>query len=236
MNRSDSLDFLIMKAIPYVKDTDLEIYLSANPHLTLSEKEKEKILKRAEKEKRYSDSHKKYRPVYEAIRRVAVVVLIVTSILFASAMSVKAVREAVWEIIVGWYEEYIRLDFTKDASITENKTNTALEFEYKEPSLNEGYERYVISQKPNRFFVEYEKGEILICYSQTLLDGHNITITNNDTTVTEIIINNYNGYAFYYKRDNMEQNEIMWEDNTYIYSLSANLPLDELKAIAKTIE
>ena len=236
MNRSDSLDFLIMKAIPYVKDTDLEIYLSANPHLTLSEKEKEKILKRAEKEKRYSDSHKKYRPVYEAIRRVAVVVLIVTSILFASAMSVKAVREAVWEIIVGWYEEYIRLDFTKDASITENKTNTALEFEYKEPSLNEGYERYVISQKPNRFFVEYEKGETLITYCQEFISDARHFTSNNDTVVSEIKIGDNNAYAFTFYTKKSVQNTIMWVDGTYYYSIGANLPLEELKAIAETIE
>lgn len=239
MNKSnipDSLDLLLFEVMPKVNDPDLDLYLTTAPDRCLSRRDKEKIRKRADAEKRFYERNKTYRPALATLKRVAVVFLIVTSVAFASAMSVKAVREALWDIIVGWYEEYIQLDFTKENSTVDSTTDSAFEFEYKEPKLDVGYERYVIAQKSNRFFVEYEREKVLICYSQTLLDSHKTATSNNDTTITKITINNYDGYAFNYKRDNMEQNKIMWEDDTYIYSVSANLPLDELKAIAETIE
>lgn len=234
MNTPDALDFLIMKAIPYAKDTDLERYLSADPDLTLSEKDKEKIIKRTEKS--YADSHKKYRPVFEAVKRVAAAVLIAISLLFASAMSVKEVREAVWDIIVGWYEEYIRLDFSKGSDLPAPSQNEAAKFVYKEPRIDEGYERYVIAQDENEFGIEYEKDSTLIVYRQYLINDKRVFTNNHNTVVSEIKIGNFVAYAFTYFVNEAEQNTIVWQDETYIYSIYANLPLEELKAIAETIE
>ncbi|MBQ7896786.1 MAG: DUF4367 domain-containing protein [Clostridia bacterium] len=239
MNRSnipDALDLLLFKVMPKTDDPDLDIYLTADPELFLSRKAKEKIRKRAEAEKRFYEKSKKYSPVLAAIKRVAVVFLIVTSVAFASAMSVKAVREALWDIIVGWYEEYIQLDFTKENPTAENTTASAFEFEYKEPRLGEGYERYVIEQDQKDFGIEYEKDKTLIVYRQNLIDDRRIYTSNNDTVVSEIKIGDYDAFAFTFYSNGAEQNTIMWEDGIYFYSIGANLPLDELKAIAETIE
>ena len=239
MNKSnipDSIDLLLFEVMPKVNDPDLDLYLTTAPDRCLSRRDKEKIRKRADAEKRFYERNKTYRPALATLKRVAVVFLIVTSVAFASAMSVKAVREALWDIIVGWYEEYIQLDFTKENSTVDSTTDSAFEFEYKEPRLDEGYERYVIAQKENQLFVEYEKDMIQIAYHQYLISDMNIYTSNNDTVVTEIKIGDSNAVAFTFYSNGAEQNTIMWEDGIYFYSIGANLPLDELKAIAETIE
>ena len=52
----------------------------------------------------------------------------------------------------------------------------------------------------------------------------------------EIKIGDNNAYAFTFYTKKSVQNTIMWVDGTYYYSIGANLPLEELKAIAETIE
>lgn len=225
----DGIDKLIYTSIPYMKDNDLDLYHNADRALTLTHREKNAIARRAQ-------SPYDLRPFLKALKRASVILLIVSSLAFASAMTVKAVREAVWDIIVGWYEEYIRLDFSKGSDLPAPSQNEAAKFVYKEPMIDERYERYVIAQDENEFGIEYEKDSTLIVYRQYLINDKRVFTNNHNTVVSEIKIGNFVAYAFTYFVNEAEQNTIVWQDETYIYSIYANLPLEELKAIAETIE
>ena len=48
------------------------------------------------------------------LSRVAVIALVVMSIAFAAMMSVSAIRNAIWNTIVEWYDKYISIDYKPD--------------------------------------------------------------------------------------------------------------------------
>ncbi len=44
----------------------------------------------------------------------AVIALVVMSTAFAAMMSVSAIRNAIWNTIVEWYDKYISIDYKRD--------------------------------------------------------------------------------------------------------------------------
>lgn len=107
ISNENMLDALLYAAAPYAGRNELEEYYSADPSLTLSDRAKKRILKRLRREKNYRERHETYNPVLEYAKRAVSVILIILSIGFVSALSIDAVRETMWEVILKWYDEYI---------------------------------------------------------------------------------------------------------------------------------
>ena len=234
MNKSshlDDLDVMLYAAMPYTKNKELDIYNNADPEIRLSDKDKQKIYRRVNRERNYAERHKQYRPGLEAIKRVAVVVLVVMAIGFASLLSVEAVRDAIWQVITQWYKESIFFTYVTDDDID---VPTEI-LEYKEPLIGEEFKRYEGIKNKYDFSVEYEKDDVLITYQQNLLDKYEVMLSNHDTVMSAVNVNGHDGQTTTYMISETEYKTILWNDGVYAYTISGNIDIDSLITYAESI-
>lgn len=234
--KPDMMDILLYAVAPYACTQELDEYNNADPSLKLSDKAKKRIIKRLKNEQEYQEKHEKYSPAWEYTKRVAVIILLALSLSFVSAMSIEAVRTALWEVIMEWGEERIFYWYQRDED--EPAVLTQI-LEYKEPrAIGEEYTRYEGLKNEYSYTVEYEKEDVVITYSQDLLTDSGAYLSNENTEIVDIKIGRYSGkFATSYVREN-EFYTIIWNDNIYEYSISGDgiITKDELIAIAESVE
>lgn len=220
----DMLDALLYAAAPYAGQKELAEYFSVEPPMQLSERIKRRIIRRA---KRGTVT------VMQYAKRVAVIALIVMSIGFAGVLSIDAVRAALWNAIVEWYEEYIAVAFVQEETVS---APTEI-LEYREPrGLGEEFVRYETGKNESSFSIEYESDSILIFYRQGLLDQFETFLSNQKSEIfNEININGCSGMMTSATTEVGEQLTILWHDDEYTYFLIGNMPLDELLKIAEGV-
>ena len=235
--KTDMMDILLYAVAPYACTQELDEYNNADPSLKLSDKAKKRIIKRLKNEQEYQEKHEKYSPVWEYTKRVAVIVLLALSLSFVSAMSIEAVRTALWEVIIEWGKERIFYWYQSDE---EEPAVLKQILEYKEPrAIGEEYTRYEGLKNEYYYTVEYEKEDVLISYSQDLLtDSSGAYLSNENTEIEDIKVGIYNGkFSTAYVGENKFYT-IIWNDNVYQYSISGGgaITKSELIAIAESVE
>ncbi len=223
----DEMDLLLYAAMPYViSETEESI---PNAPSALSEKEKHQILRNI----RRAGTHngRQYRTWKECLKYTAVIVLIVLSLGFVSTMSIEAVRVAVWETIVEWYEEKIYFAYQNvgDTDIPDRI------LEYKEPVLA-GWIRYEAGKTEYNLAVEYEREGDLITYTQNLLDDYDVFLSNHNTEMKDIVVNGYPGIVSVFTTEGVTVTTIIWHDNEYVYKMSSDLSYEELLKRAESIK
>lgn len=228
----DLLDTLLYTSASQAGTNERKEYDDADESLTLSPAAKKKLMKRLEREKNYIERSENYHPVREVLKRVAVAALVVFSVGFAGVVSVEAVRTTLWDTVVEWYEDNIRILYVK---------NEALEAmdgirDYREPAPGGEYVRYDVSKSMYRYCLEYERGDTVITYQQYLLENHASKLADNYTDIRKISINGYDGILTVYTSDDEDNTMITWNDGTYLYSLSGNTTVEELLRIAETVK
>jgi len=236
MNRTskiDEMDLLLYSAMPYVEHKEVAVYeKAADVPVTLSEKDKKRILKRIKRAGEYWERHEVYRPGLEMFKRVAVVVLVVMSLCFTGVMSVEAVRVTLWETIIEWYENSIFFAYVNgDESVVPDRI-----LEYREPVLENEYERYELVKNEFSYALEYESDQFLVSYSQSLLKDYCVLLSNHDTEMTDITVNGYSGTMTVFETEGITNTTIIWHDNEYTYRISSDLSYDELLKVAESVQ
>ena len=236
MNRTskiDEMDLLLYSAMPYVEHKEVAVYeKAADVPVTLSEKDKKRILKRIKRAGEYWERHEVYRPGLEMFKRVAVVVLVVMSLCFTGVMSVEAVRVTLWETIVEWYENSIFFVYVNgDESVVPDRL-----LEYREPVLGDEYERYEIGKNEFSYMIEYESDQFLVIYNQSLLENYSVMLSNHDTEMIDITVNGYPGTMTVFVTEGITDTTIIWHDNEYAYRISGDLSYDELLKVAESVQ
>lgn len=234
--KPDMMDILLYAVAPYACTQELDEYNNADPSLKLSDKAKKRIIKRLKNEQEYQEKHEKYSPVWEYTKRVAVIVLLTLSLSFVSAMSIEAVRTALWEVIIEWGEERIFYWYQSDE---EEPAVLKQILEYKEPrAIGEEYARYEGIKNEYSYTIEYEIKDTVISYSQGLLNNNGAYLSNENTVVEDIMIGNYGGKILTTYLQEKEFYTIIWNDNTYEYRISGagNIASEELIDIAESVE
>lgn len=220
----DMFDALLYAAAPYAGRQELEEYFSVEPPMQLSARVKRRIIKRA---KRGAT------PILVYAKRAAMIALVVMAIGFAGVMSIDAVRAALWNAIVGWYEEYIAVAFVQEEMVS---APTEI-LEYREPrGLGEEFERYEVRRNESSLSVEYENDTVLVIYRQGLLDQFEMFTSNQESEMSEKIeVNGCSGLVASAMTNIGEQLTILWHDDEYAYVLTGNMPVDELLRIAESV-
>lgn len=232
-SKIDAMDLLLYSAMPYVQLKEVDDYSSANSSVELSQKEKNKIYRRINRERTYREKHITYRPTFEMIKRIAAAVLIVVSLSFAAVMSVEAVRTALWNAITEWYENSIFVKYENTGEVAA----PGRILEYKEPILGDEYTRYEIGKDEKSLHLEYEKldATIIITYRQQLLDNFETWLSNNNTEMRDIKVGDYDGISTSFTTEGIEVNGLLWHDSEYAYWISGNIPLNELVVLAENL-
>ena len=229
----DMIDVLLYASAPYTGKNEIEAYNAADPEIRLSAKARKRIQKRLRLEREYKEQHERYSPVWEISKRIAIVVLVVLSLSFVSVMSVEAVRVALWEAILEWREESIHIWY--ESTVGEPEVLTEI-LEYKEPrGIGEEYVRYEGNKTKYTYAIEYESEDYVLSYSQGLVTNKGIYVSNEETVVEEIKVNNQQGIITEYEVYGHIMKRIIWTDGKYLFYLSGNVSSDYLLRLAESV-
>ena len=185
-------------------------------------------------------------------RIVLVAALLAISLIFTACMCIPKVREAIWNIIVEWYDEYIDVSFEPENTTNPNMNNSSsdpntnktppssIEKEAIATYLPEGY--YASNNISQSMFVstDYSDDAGNICFKlmQKIIDPSNsgsLKVDNEKDTVTTVSINGFEGLLVSYS-DSPGTYYLAWQDEEYQYWLYGTFEsVSELIKIAQGI-
>lgn len=169
-----------------------------------------------------------------ALRRVAVAMLIVCTVSFATAMSISAVRAEFWNAIVTWYENYIGIYFESDDDEVMANTSATIETVMKPTSLPDGWtiEEKVINQTLVMYkIIDSQKNSFI--FQQCPYSEVEIWTDNEECIVDEIDIDGSTAYLCRYTNG---QFCLTWYDE-YKFVLSGyNIDREVLVNLATSVK
>lgn len=161
-------------------------------------------------------------------RRRVVILIAAIIILFASAMSIAAVRAEVFKFITEIYEKYTHIFFEGTQS---NKANDERFTIYMPTYIPEGF-KLSNSEKDGFILLEYEKGDDFISYNQQRIENVSMHINTEGVKLEELKLKGLP--AKYYSNHGVQN--LIWYDDTYMFMVSSTLDKDIIFKIAESVE
>lgn len=179
---------------------------------------------------------------------IAVAALIVISIVCVTVACVSTLRNAVWNAIVEWYEDYITVKYEPPKAesesdietVTQAPPPTKIETVRKPTYLPDGVEERVVLQSSAMLLSDYFiNDEWVFGYRQSILTNNDKYIGESSAVIKTVYING--GQAYIVSSDNvMENNDytLIWNDEIYMYRIyySNKISEREITRIAESIE
>ncbi len=237
----DILEAMLYTAAPLAGQKELEEY-KTSPAAEFSEKAQNKIYKKLCKEQKYYSKHENYSPVRESFKRAAIIILAVMSISFTCVLSIDAAREAIWNAIIEWSEHFFCFKYCDKTDAPDAIDETALPeppteiLEFKEPVVDEKFERIEVKKNSQSYFVHYKYLDNVIAFNQQSIYNYHAYISNIEADLTDIYVNNSKGYIFKEIHEEETYYYILWNDETYAYTIGGNIEYEELLKIAESIK
>jgi len=164
-----------------------------------------------------------------AFLRMRVVVFVAAIIiLLVSAMSVSAMRAAVFEFITEVNEKFTHIFFNESRSYQDAADGFAI---YEPAYIPEGF-KLVNKNTDGLVLLEYEKENDFISYSQQCLENVSSNINTEGVRLEEL---EFKGLPAKYYSNQGVQN-LLWYDDKYIYVVSSTLDRDIVFKIAESVE
>ena len=233
--RMDKFDYLIALATMDAKDDDVKMFMELDDSdVVFSDRITDKIEKLIRRESVYRTCN--FVKFKRILTKTAIIALVVISVMFATMMSVSAIRTAIWEIITEWYEEYIAVGYVPEEGIEVPEPPKMIEEIRKPTLLPLGVEEEVVGSTKNMFVCEYYWGDnCYLSFKQSLLDESVSNVDGDDAIITKIMIGNYEGTIFTYEKEDYKY--ILWNDARYSYQISSTfLSIDELRLVAESVK
>ena len=232
MNKAISdrkLDVLLAMSIGTIVDKNAESFLEDDgENYPMPDSLRRKILRMD----RRARVKREFGPLFVVLKRAVAVIMIICTLSFASVMSVEAVRTAIWNAIVTWYDDYVAISFRKDGVGDAPETIVTK----KEP-LMDGYEREVLIDSQGMFTVNYAYNDFNVMYSQLVLEENEALFDNTMAVLKTVKIGAYEGQLLI--AADKSTIFLMWNDGEYAYTLqtdSDNSRDDQLIHIAQSVQ
>lgn len=166
--------------------------------------------------------------------RVAVtVLLIVFSTAFITVMSVSAFRNAVLDVIVDWFDDYVKIEFWEDEAPKENE-GLVIEDIKRITALPEGVEEEVRLEHGKILLTRYYLEGKRICTLRQEVYGQNEAFADNEgINVQEVYVNNLKAYLFITENG---IRRLYWNDGKYVYSIICFMDQLDIIELAKSIK
>lgn len=225
--KNDQLDAMILLSAHVLAERNEAELMSVNTSdVSIPVSIERRITHMINKERRKSE----YGAVYKVARQVAAVVLIVCSAAFIFAMSVDAVREALWSTIVKWYEDYISV-----AYVVDDTPPMFIETKKELTAIPEDWTSEVKLDSKSMYYIQYSLGDdVLMTYKQKLLNADEDWIDNENSVIENIKIRNNNGNLI--TIFDKEFSYLMWNDGCYSYTISFDNSKIERDSVLKMAE
>jgi hypothetical protein len=164
-----------------------------------------------------------------------VVIAAILIILFASAMSVSAVRAKVYELITEVYEKFTHIFFESSRSSQDSLDSSQdadCGFTVYEPGyIPEGFE-LINRITDGLVLLEYQRGDDFISYTQQRIESVSMHINTEGIEVERF---EFKGLpAMYYSNQGVQN--LLWYDETYMYMVSSTLDKDAVFEIAGSVK
>ena len=255
-NANDRLDYLIgLAMLDYAADEVAEFDAIDDTGVTIDESLDKRIYRLIGKKER----ELKARKIRKISFRVAVAAMLVMSVMLLSMLLISGVREAIWNAIVKWYDDYLAVVFVSDetdmsAQMGEQKSDEKVNgqtpgseeindvqaalptqiLEYRKPRVLDVYGEVELEKHVSYYTVDYYIGEDWIfVYWQNLYDKEEQIFDNMETEVKKVSIGIHGGVVLTKEEG---QNTITWTDGEYLYTITGYLTESQLIEIAKTVE
>ncbi len=226
-NQINNLDELLRSQRDAIFKDDDELYDS----IDISEHKMTPSFERKMRKKirrQISDGHRR---VWTRLEKVAVFIIAIYTAAFVSALSVEAIREAVWDVIVEW------LGISYSVTYDENEKDPTREItEKREPVYLPGeYEKEVAQDNPFIYYLIYSvDGEKVLTYEQASVQGTQL-LDGDDCISSYVYVNGAKCFMAEYPDGRIA---LSWSDGTYFYVLSGydpSIDSDEIIKIAESI-
>ena len=246
---SDKFDHLIALAAMKCAEEDAQALRDMDAKtVSFDELYCRKRSKMIRKHKRIPHSRSTFKAV---VVRVAVAIVITLALAALLAGCVTALRQAIYDAIVEYYDEYfaIRYEISDvqeketgyvEESVTQTEAEiivpTFIEKIRKPTSLPEGAWEDEIINKNTKISVDYYVGEeYLFSFTQFLLNPSDKYVDNEDSIVTYMSVNGNDATIVEYEEK--KEKIILWSDGKYSYQIfSTELSIEELLEYAKSVK
>lgn len=160
------------------------------------------------------------KPAFVSLRRfarsVAVVLVVIFALGFITIMSVSAFRNAVIDVIVDWFDDYVQVEFEEDDP--DENAKVVIEDLKRITALPEGTVEEVSMDYNKVWMTKYcLDGERICTLRQEVYKGNMAFVDNVDTKMEAVNIGEINGFHFY---DKNNVNRLYWNDGKYVYLLT----------------
>ena len=229
MLKNDKLDALIIMSGDVLIKKNYELYQNTDVSGVIKPKSLDRrVMRNINRENR----KKEYGNLYKYFGRCAVLILVVCTVSFAVMMSVEAVRSAVWNAIIEFFDDYLSISYVMDSEVPD-KIEQKSEPEIERPE----WEKQVVADNNCMYVVVYrENGEKIITYMQRVIDENNTLFDNENTEIQNIKIGEMSAVLMF--RTDMQTYSLSWSDGRYEYSLEAHsseITKEDLISFAKTL-
>ena len=228
----DKYDYLIAMATLDAKNDDVEMFENLDTSdVVLSDRIVRKIHRLIKTSR--GDSSRHITKVRGILSRVAIVALVVISVMFTVMMSVSAIRNAVWNVIVEWYDKYLSIDYESNSPASLPMT---IEEVRKPTLLPQGAEEAVIFDDKWSYFTEYYiENECCLVFQQSRLNTGETYVDSETAIIKEVMIGEFDGLILTYEKNT--DMIILWNDGEYRYTLTGyGLDAEILVMIAKSVK
>lgn len=228
--KNDTLDAMIVLSAHVLAEKNAADWMTEDTaNVEIPHSVDRKIRRMIRKERRKIE----YGAWYQIAKRVAMVFLVVCTVAFASAISVSAVREALWSAIVSFYEEYISVGYVVNAE------PPAYIASKKEPSaIPDDWTREIRLDSQSMYYIQYTfDGEDIVNFRQKVLDENVDWIDNANSIVESIMIHGHEGSLITLLDKGVSY--LVWSDGCYAYMIgydNAKIQCDLVIEIAESLQ
>lgn len=225
--QSDKLNALIMLSVTALVQKNLEELQIADYSIEVPSSLDRKVVKSV----RNQSWDKTQNKVRIFLKRSCAVILIICTTLFAFAMSIEAVRDALWEMVTEWFDEYVTIGYR-----TETLVPTVIK-EKKEPSwFPQEYEREVMTDSISAYVVRYFlNGKTVLTYKQFVMKS-SYSMDGEGAEFADVQIGTSNGLYVMYAEGHRA---LEWSEGQYILSIISQdnaINLETMIRIAESVK
>lgn len=162
---------------------------------------------------RQSRRMREYGALYRRGRQIAAVFCVVCAAVLLLALSVQAARDALWSVLVHWYDKYVAVTYTVSDQVP------AAILEKREPTVPADWEKRITLDTEFVYAVRYyQNNEQVFQYRQEVVGDKESWYDNSDAVVEEIEIHGMAGAIVTMQEENCVY--LIWSDGTYLYTVS----------------
>lgn len=179
--------------------------------------------------------------------RVAFAVMLILSLMFVSLMCFAKTREAIFNAIIEWRDNYIAIHYEADGNTDKDEQPseeastlpappTTIEEERKPTYVPEGIIEIPVFSNQSGVLIEYynESEELVYIFEQYIIAEENKFYDNESAIIREVSREGFSGTIISYA--NVEEKHLMWNDAEYLYIIrSYTLKEEDMVEIAMSV-